>query len=121
MNSRIDALRAFFLLSRYTSCVKKLLLTAVRGFGIYLYILTPANERACESFLTRTPDALVSSSSVTLVNVRNWNHRTASVLAEDWIDTVKIKPADIEKIWFGLDNSQMSNPEAYLSFFRLNL
>jgi len=84
--------------------MKKLLLITIIGFGIYLYLLTPSHDRDWESFSSRTPDAIVSSSNVTLTNVRNWNHSTSSVLSEDWIDQVEIDPADVTKIWFGLSS-----------------
>lgn len=87
--------------------MKKLLLIsliALLSFGIYLFTLTPANDREWEEFSKRTPDAIVTADRVTLTNVRNWNHSTSSVLSQDWIDTVEIDPYEIEKVWFGLSS-----------------
>jgi len=81
-----------------------ILLISIFSFGIYLFTLSPANDREWESFSARTPDAIVESDSITLSNVRNWNHSTSSVLREDWIDFVTVNPSQLKQIWFGLSS-----------------
>jgi len=79
-----------------------ILLIACLSFGIYLFTLSPSNDRDWELFSAQTPDVLVENDSITLTNVRNWNHSTSSVLREDWIDSVTVDPAQLKQIWFGL-------------------
>jgi len=81
-----------------------LLLISILSFGIYLFTLSPSNDRDWETFSARTPDAVVTSDSITLTNVRNWNHSTSSVLSEDWIDSVTVDPTQLKRIWFGLSS-----------------
>jgi hypothetical protein len=81
-----------------------LLLITILSFGIYLFTLSPSNDRNWETFSARTPDALVENDSITLTNVRNWNHSTSSVLSEDWIDSVTVDPTQLKRIWFGLSS-----------------
>jgi len=87
--------------------MKKLLLLSLISLlclGIYMFSLSPSNDRDWEAFSARTPNAIVSSSTVTLFNVRNWNHDSSRVLDRDWLESVKINPTEIKQIWFGLSS-----------------
>jgi len=63
---------------------------------------TPSHDRAWVDSYERTPSAIVGTSTVTLQNVRDWNHSTTSVLDRTWQDNVTIPVADIQSVWFGL-------------------
>ena len=79
---------------------------------------SPSNSRDWYDFYAKTPDAVTSTSSVTLLNVRNWNHGTSGTLSKDWLDEIEINPTDIESIWFALSrfgNSEVSG-HSFLSF-----
>lgn len=73
--------------------------------GIVTYIgmrqMTPLHNKDWQSYYEKTPDAEVVGRTVTLKNVRNWNHNNDEVLSKEWIDEVSINVEDVKKIWFG--------------------
>jgi hypothetical protein len=79
---------------------------------------TPSHDRAWVDSYERTPSAIVGTSTVTLQNVRDWNHSTTSVLDRTWRDEVTIPVEDIQSVWFGLSRFGSWNAvgHSYLSF-----
>lgn len=61
----------------------------------------PSNDRNWRDYYTNTPDAIIEEETVTLKNVRNWNHSNEEILSEEWLDEVVIDKNSIKQVWFG--------------------
>ncbi|MCA9367767.1 DUF4105 domain-containing protein, partial [Candidatus Kaiserbacteria bacterium] len=79
---------------------------------------TPSHNRNWDTPYVRTPDALVTTSTVTLTNVRNFNHNTETTFSHEWKENVTIPIADVTAVWFGLArfNDSKLTGHSFLSF-----
>ena len=68
---------------------------------VYVFSLEPSHERVWQDHSARTPDMLMNDDgTITIVNVRDWNHDANQVLSTDWQD-VTLDPKAVEQVWFG--------------------
>lgn len=78
----------------------------------------PSHDRDWYEYHGRIADTAISSTTVTLYNVRDWNHSTTDVLDRTWHDQVNIQLTDVESVWLGI--SRLGEIEAsghtFLSF-----
>lgn len=99
---------------------KILLVCSLVLVGSYIFLLPhqPSHDRDWYDFYAETPDATITDTTVTLHNVRNWNHDSTGVLSQEWLDTVPITITDIESVWFGLSRFGTSDlvGHSYLAF-----
>jgi hypothetical protein len=78
---------------------------------------TPSHDRDWPEHYARTPNATTGTSSVTLYNVRNWNHSQTEILSQEWVDEIALNPESVTRVWFGVTsfgNQYMGH--SYLSF-----
>lgn len=74
------------------------LLILVIGIGIFFSSMEPRNDRVWLDEYEKTAVADVSTSSVTIHNVRDWVY-TDEILSKDWTD-VSVDPRTITSAWF---------------------
>lgn len=101
-------IKTFFILILFTSIAIVLL----------PHLGTPRADRQWAEPYARTSDAIIGSSTVTLTNVRNFNHSDTAVINREWLDEVLIHSNDIEAVWFGLARFKDSRwvGHSFLSF-----
>ena len=67
----------------------------------YIFSLEPSHERDWKSYYEKTPDVVLNEDgTVTIENLRDWNHDETNVLSQDW-RTVTLDPREVERMWFG--------------------
>lgn len=79
---------------------------------------TPLADRNWYDFYEQTGDTSITNNTVTLKNVRDWNHSTTSVLERTWHDEIEIPIDSVESIWFGLSRfgSTGMSGHSFMSF-----
>lgn len=83
---------------------KKPVITFVVVVGILLLIVvlvrTPSHDREWQPFQSVMSDAAVTTDTVTLTNVRDWQHTATTTYSKSYIDTLIISDDDVQRVWF---------------------
>lgn len=75
------------------------LLAALIVFMITVLTKTPRHDRDWVEHLSATPEVRRSGESWQVSPIRNWSYDSAGPTARDWIDTARIDPDRLKRVW----------------------